>query len=88
MNEIYVASCLMHVDPRRAAAIAHTIAAQQLAEMHASDARGRIVVVLEETSGAAVVEAIDRLRALPGVFAVNLVYQHAEDEAAMREPMS
>lgn len=88
MSEIHIASCVMHVRPERVAEIADAIRAQRLAEIPAFDPRGRVVVVLERAGAALVLDTIERLRALPGVIAVNLVYQHAEDEQALEERMS
>lgn len=53
-----------------------------------SIADGRLVVVAECASAGEVVDRIDRIRALPGVLNVALVYQHAEPVGAMEEEMS
>lgn len=87
MSEVHIASCVMHTRPDCLADTVDTVRARAIAEVSASDAKGCIVAVLEG-SGADVLAGIEQLRALPGVLAVSLVYQHAEDEQALEEKMS
>jgi nitrate reductase NapD len=88
MREIHIASCVVHARPESLDATAAQIRAVNLAEVAASDPVGRLVILLERSSAGEVLDAIDAIRGLPGVIAVNLVYQHAEDEHVMQESMS
>lgn len=85
--EVHIAGVLVHARPQQLAEACRGIAALPGAEVSQSAADGRIVVVLEHASGAAVLDAIDAMRALPGVVDVALVYQHAEALDAMDEPI-
>lgn len=86
-RELHIASCVAHVMPERRAEIVQAIRDAGLAEVAADDSRGRLVVLIERSSAAAVLDAIDAVRDIGGVIAVNLVYQHAEEERAMLEPV-
>jgi nitrate reductase NapD len=85
MSEVHIASCVAFVRPERAAAVAGAIAAAGIAEVPRADERGRLVILIEAGSAARVLDAMDAIRALEGVLAVHLAYQHAESESAMQE---
>lgn len=86
-GETHIASCVVHVRPERVVEVEQNVRARELAEVHAADPRGRLVVLLERSSAAEVLQAIETMRNLAGVVAVNLVYQHAENESALKEPL-
>ena len=56
------------------------------AEVHASTAAGKIVVVIETPGDAELVRRIDRIGALPGVLSVNLVFHHSEPAQGVADP--
>lgn len=85
MGEIHIASCVAYARPEAAEGIARAIAAAGIAEVARSDGRGRLVVLIEAASSARVLDAMDAIRALEGVLAVHLAYQHAESESEMQE---
>lgn len=85
MAEIHIASCVAYARPEKAVAIENAIAAAGLAEVPMRDERGRLVVLIEAASAARVLESMDAIRALDGVLAVHLAYQHAESEFEMQE---
>ena len=85
MSEIHVAGCVAYVRPESAEAIVKAIHATSLAEVPRRDEAGHLVVLIERESVAAVLDVIDAIRALDGVLAVELAYQHSEDEDAMNE---
>lgn len=82
--EIHVAGVLIHALPGRAEAVASAVSALPGTDLRASQS-DRLVVVCEGDSGAAILDLIGRMRDLPGVAGVALVYQHAESAAAMNE---
>lgn len=85
MAEIHITSAIAMVRPEHAQAIAAEISRLGLAEVPRAAGGGRIVLLLERPSTAAVLDSLDAIRALPGVLAVHLVYQHAEDASALEE---
>jgi periplasmic nitrate reductase NapD len=85
--ELHIAGVLVHVRPLAQDSACRAIAALPEAEVAQAGDNGRVVVVVEAPSGHAVMQVIDRIRAVPGVVDVALVYQHAEPAAAMNEPI-
>jgi periplasmic nitrate reductase NapD len=86
MAEVHITSAIAFVRPGAATGIAAGITRAQLAEVARIGPRGRIVLLMERDSTGAVLDSIDAVRALPGVLAVHLVYQHAEDASVLEEP--
>ena len=85
MSEVHIASFVAYARPEAAEGVERAIAATGLAEVARRDERGRLVVLVEAPSAARVLDAMDALRALDGVLAVQLAYQHAESESDMQE---
>jgi len=86
MSDVHIASCVAFARPDAVAGIARAIAATRLAEVPRQDAvRGRLVVLIEAPTSSQVLDVMDAIRALDGVLAVHLAYQHAESESDMKE---
>jgi nitrate reductase NapD len=86
VSEVHIASCVAFARPEAADAVARAVAATGIAEVaRRDDERGRLVILIEAPSAARVLDTIDAIRALEGVLAVHLAYQHAEPESAMQE---
>ena len=83
--EVHIAGCVAFVRAEAAPALVHSIVASGLAEVPAEDGRGRLVILIERASARQVLDSIDAIRALPGVLAVHLAYQHAESAADLEE---
>ena len=83
--EIHVAGCVAFVRHEAAPAVVHAIVASGLAEVPVDDGKGRLVILIERASSRQVLDSIDAIRALPGVLAVHLAYQHAESAADLEE---
>lgn len=81
MGDTHIAGCVAYVKPDDAEGIVRAIAATGLAEVPRRDDRGHLVILIEGRSSGQVMDVIDAIRALPGVLAVHLAYQHAEDLA-------
>ena len=79
MNETHIAGCVAYVRPEALEAVIRSIEAMRLAEVPRHDGRGRMVLLIEKPRASQVVDVIDAVRALEGVIAVHLAYQHAED---------
>ena len=86
MDELHIASCVAYVKPQALEGAVRAIRATGLAEVPRHDERGRLVVLIERRSSGEVLEVIDAIRALDGVLAVHLAYQHAEPESELQEP--
>lgn len=85
--EIHIAGIIVHANPARTAEIRAQLALLPHTLVHAVEADGRMVVTLEAESAPRTLDAMDAIRALPGVYNVALVYQHAEPANAMDEEL-
>lgn len=85
MAQLHIASCVAFVRPEAREAVRAAIEDSGLAEVPRSDGHGRLVLLFERPTSGAVLDGIDAIRSLPGVLAVHLAYQHAEDAAALQE---
>lgn len=85
MPEIHIASCIARVRPENLPAAAEAIESVTGSPVSATDPAGKLVVLLEGPGTGALLDQMDRIRALPGVLNIEMVYQHSEDEAAMKE---
>ena len=87
-SEVHIAGILVQARSERAAGVAAAIRALPGLDVPVVTDSGRVVVVAECANAAEIVDRIDRIRALPGVLNVALVYQHAESAGAMEEELS
>ena len=85
MAEVHIASCIARVRPEALAACRASIESVIGWPVSATDPIGKLVVVMEGANTGALLEQMDRIRALPGVLNIEMVYQHSEDESAMKE---
>ena len=80
MTETHIASCVAMVMPEALTEVRRAIEASGAAEVARADyPRGRLVLLIERATSAEVLDSMDAIRDLPGVLAVHLAYQHAED---------
>jgi nitrate reductase NapD len=86
-DEIHIAGIIVHAMPARLAEVRAHLAILPRCIVHAAEDDGRMVVTLEAESAPRTLDAMDAIRALPGVLSVALVYQHAEDATEMDEEM-
>ena len=84
-RDVHIAGVLVHARSADLAPVRAGIAAIHGAELFRSSPDGKLVVVLEAASESAMLETMDRIRALPGVVNLALVYQHAEPAASLDE---
>ena len=83
--EIHIASCVAYVKPEFADGVVRAITATALAEVPQRDASGHLVILIERSSAEQVLDVIGAIRALEGVLAVHLAYQHAEPDSDLQE---
>jgi nitrate reductase NapD len=86
VSELHIASCVAYTRPEAVESVIRSITSTRIAEVPRHDPAGRIVVLIERSSSREVLDVIDAVRALEGVLAVHLAYQHAEPEADLQEP--
>ncbi len=83
-DELHIASFIVQVRPDAVAEVAAATQALPGAEIAARDG-GKLILLAEAAACRDVMSIVDRLREVPGVLAVNLVYHHAEARALMNE---
>lgn len=85
MREIHIASCVAYVKPESLQPVIRSITATGIAEVPRADAGGKLVLLIEKPTSHAIIDAIEAIRALDGVLAVHLAYQHCEPESDIEE---
>ena len=87
LSEIHIASWVAFARPEAVEGVVRAIRATALAEVPRQDnERGRLVLLIERPTSGAVLDVIDAVRALDGVLAVHLAYQHSENASDLEEP--
>lgn len=86
-DERHIAGILLQLRPASRDAVAAALAEWPGVEVGAGVPAGKLAVVCDCAGAGEVMERIAAMRELPGVLNVALVYQHAEDAAAMDEEM-
>lgn len=87
LEELHIASLVVHSTPRRLESVAAAIAAVPGALTHASSGSGKLVVTLEAPSSDAMAAAVTNIQHIDGVLSAALVYQCADTLQAMNEEM-
>lgn len=85
--EVHIAGIIVCCARDQIEAIKARISMLPNAEFHAQSPDGKLVITLEADSTKHTLDCMDAIRALPGVFDISLVYQHAESAAAMEEEL-
>jgi nitrate reductase NapD len=80
-SEIHIAGIIVHATPAQVAEVRTQLAILPRCIVHAAEADGRL------ESAPRTLDAMDAIRALPGVLNVALVYQHAEPANSMDEEL-
>jgi nitrate reductase NapD len=75
--EVHISSLVVHCLPQLAGTIAGRIAAIPGAELRGG-AGGKIIVLLETSNEAEIVERLNAIQILDGVLAATLVFHHVE----------
>lgn len=87
LEELHIASLVVHAAPRRRQAIAATIGALPGAVVHAASENGKLVVTLEAPTADAMTALVSALQHTDGVLSAALVYQCADSLKAMNEEL-
>jgi nitrate reductase NapD len=86
--EVHIAGLLVQIQPEHRRRVAKAVGELPGAEVRNVGKPGRLVVVCECAGGDELMALVGRIRDLPGVLNVALVYQHVESAAAMEEEVS
>lgn len=88
LEELHIASLVVHATPRRLVSIRGAIEAIPGAHVHASSPNGKLVVTLETGSSEAMTAGVSVIQRIDGVLSAALVYQCAESLDSMNEEMA
>lgn len=85
LNELHIASLVVHSTPRRIESVAKAVTALPGALVHASSANGKLVVTLEAPTSEEITATVSGIQRIDGVLSAALVYQCADSLDAMNE---
>ncbi len=86
-TQVHISSLVVQLQPERIDEIRQHCQARPGVEVHATDPRGKMVLVLETGGHREIVEFIEGLQRAPGVLSVGLVYHHAESAEELDREM-
>ncbi|MGY0634776.1 chaperone NapD [Luteimonas sp. A478] len=84
-DELHIASLLIHHQVEASDAIRQLVDTSDGLEIALAD-HNRSVLLQESADTRGLMDNVDRLRDLPGVVSVNLVYHHVESRAELEQP--
>jgi nitrate reductase NapD len=76
--EHHISSLVVHALPAAAAAVCDALAALDGVEIHARDPSGKLILTLETTDDATIVERLNAIYGISGVLSAALVFHHFE----------
>ncbi|WP_111414968.1 chaperone NapD [Billgrantia lactosivorans] len=85
--QVHISSLVVQLRPGRLEEVARHCRAHDGVEIHATDPRGKLVLVLETAGQRDIVAFIEGLQRAPGVLSVSLVYHHAESAEELDREM-
>jgi periplasmic nitrate reductase NapD len=77
-DECHISSLIVHARPELAAAIGARIGRLSGVDVQPCDVAGKLIVVLETSTTAEIVERLNTIHDLPGVISAALIYHHWE----------
>ena len=83
--ESHIAGIVVHASKSDMEKIKQAISLLPGSEIHAVSPEGKMVVTLEASRSIEIVDQLNAIHALPGVYSASLVYQHHEDIDALNE---
>jgi nitrate reductase NapD len=87
-GDLHITSLVVHALPARCAEVAAAVATLANAQVHGSDALGKLVVTLEAPTAGAILDQVGQIQQTPGVLGVAMVYQHAESLESLNAEIS
>lgn len=88
-QEIYITSLIVQVYPSTISVVLETLADHNEVEIaHSETHTGKIIVIVESSSLAAIQQHIDQINNINGVVSTTMVYQHCESGCALDEVLA
>ena len=87
-DKIHISSLVVQLRPERLEAVSAWCNALDKTEVHATDPRGILILVLEASGQREIMDVIDRLREEDGVIDVSMVYHHVESAQELDREVS
>lgn len=84
-TNIHIASFVLLTQPAATSAVCTQLAAISAIEIAASDAGGKVVILIEADHERRIAELADSIRCLDGVLSLSMVEHHADTPEAMAE---
>ena len=81
--EAHIAGIVVHASQSNLEKIKQAISLLSGSEIHAVSPEGKLIVTLEARRSIDIVDQLNVIHALPGVYSASLVYQHHEDIEAL-----
>jgi periplasmic nitrate reductase NapD len=87
MTDLHIASCVARIRPEAIDCAVEEIERVIGCAISGRDTNniGKVVVVLEGDSTGALLDQMEKIRAIAGVLNIEMVYQHAEEKSIMEE---
>lgn len=82
MAEAHIAGLAVRVRPETMDSVVEAAGALDGVEVMATDAVGKVVIVVEADTTKRIADVVDALRHGPGVYAVDMVYHEVDDDAS------
>ena len=76
--EHHISSLVVHALPDTADRVSEALAALGGIEIHARDPSGKLILTLETSDDATIVERLNEIHEIPGVLSAALVFHHFE----------
>lgn len=77
-DELHITSLVVHAMPASCEEVVALIKGLPDAQIHGSDAIGKLVVTLEGPTASTILDQVSQIQGAPGVINVAMVYQHVE----------
>lgn len=85
VEEMHIASLVVHVIPDALCRIERALALYDDMQVHGHHPDGKLVVTLEGATAGDIMDQVSQIRQIEGVLNVSLVYQHTEPRQLLNE---
>lgn len=84
-DEVHISSFIVYCKPESFANVAQALKFTMAVEVHAEDPSGKFVVVIEGDSSKRILDVVENIGKIPGVFNTAMVYHQSVDADAADE---
>jgi periplasmic nitrate reductase NapD len=84
-TDLHIASCVARIRPEAMDVAIIKIESVIGCPISARDSNGKVIVLIEDNSTGALLDQMEKIRAIAGVLNIEMVYQHAEEKSIMEE---